>query len=79
MPALADPDEVWLTHYPATSARRAEYRMHYLRTTADGASAVTVRPDGSLTVDSVSREQLDARRRGVLLHARGGAPTAAGE
>ncbi len=76
VPALADPDEVWLTHYPATKARRAEYRVRYLRTTADGGALVTVRPDGSLTVASVARGRLDAQRRGVLLHARG-APQAA--
>lgn len=77
VPALADPDEVWLTHYPATTARRAEYRVQYLRATADGGDVVTVRPDGSLSVASVSRAQLDRRRRGVLLHARGAPPRGA--
>ncbi len=71
VPALADPDEVWLTHYPATSKRRAEYRVRYLRATADGGDLVTVRPDGSLRVANVSRERLDRQRRGALLHARG--------
>ena len=60
-----------MTHYPATARRRGEYRMTYLRATGDGASVVTVRPDGALAVASVTRAALDARRRGALLYARG--------